>query len=187
MTLCLSTARLSLRPLRESDVDWCVDMLCDVDVARYLYSGEKPTERDIRAEMPLAVRRCAGGGIGIWAIEMEREVGTVFLLPLPVNEPDTNWQLIGGDALPDAEIELGFILRRSAWRCGIATEAARRLIQFAFEQTAIKELVAVTDADNLAAKNVLLKCGFTDQGMRRAYAERCPGFRLTRSDWRLSR
>lgn len=117
------------------------------------------------------MRRCAGGGIGIWAIEMEREVGTVFLLPLPVDEPDTNWQLIDGDALPDAEIELGFILRRSAWRRGIATEAARRLIQFAFEQTAIKELVAVTDADNLAAKNVLLKCGFTDQGMRRAYAE----------------
>ena len=44
-------------------------------------------------------------------------------------------------------------------------------------------VVAVTDPDNEASKSVLLKSGFRYEGVRRAYASDCPGFRITRQQW----
>ncbi len=35
----------------------------------------------------------------------------------------------------------------------------------------------------VARGNVVEKCGLAFEGMRRAYAEQCPGFRITRQQW----
>ena len=88
-----------------------------------------------------------------------------------------------GDDLPDCEIEIGYILKKSAWGKGYATEATNRLLKFAFEETPLEELVATTDLENIASQRVLEKCGLVYEGMRRAYAEECPGFRITRQQW----
>ena len=88
-----------------------------------------------------------------------------------------------GDELPDCEIEIGFLLKPSAWGKGYATEACKRLLKFAFEETRLKEIVAVTDPENAASRNVLKKSGLIDEGLRPAYAAQCPGFRITRQQW----
>ena len=62
----------------------------------------------------------------------------------------------------------------------MATEACRRLLRFAFEDTPLSEIVAVTEEGNLASERVLLKCGFEREGMRRAYGGQSRAFRLTR-------
>jgi RimJ/RimL family protein N-acetyltransferase len=113
----------------------------------------------------------------------EEKLGTAILLPLPIEEDDTNWDLVVGDGLPDGEIEIGYILKRSAWGKGYATEATDRLLKFAFEETPLEELVATTDPENTASQRVLEKCGLLYEGMRRAYAAECPGFRITRQQW----
>ncbi len=128
----------------------------------------------------------AGGCIGIWTVInrlTQEKLGSALLLPLPIDEEDTQWDLIQGDDLPDAEIEIGFLFKRSAWGKGYATEACSRLVRFAFEKTPLTEVVAVIDAKNTASRNVLMKCGLTYEGMRWAYAEECPGFRITREQW----
>ena len=189
MNLELATERLVLRPLIASDIEWCTEMLTSYEVMRYIYGEDIPTGDEVVEEMPLAMRRCAGGCIGIWTIVLKKEercMGTVFLLPLPIDEDDTDWDLVVGEKLPDAEIEIGFVLRKSSWGQGVATEAATRLIQFAFEETAIGEIVAVIDPENIASRNVLSKVGIRDEGTRRAYAEECIGFRITREDWQNS-
>jgi RimJ/RimL family protein N-acetyltransferase len=63
---------------------------------------------------------------------------------------------------------------------GYATEACKRLLQFAFEETLLQEVVAVTDPENKASQKVLEKSGMVFEGTRRAYAAECPMFRLTR-------
>lgn len=55
--------------------------------------------------------------------------------------------------------ELGFMLRRDYWGRGIATEAARLLLDFAFGQLGLHRVFAVVDEDNLASVRVLEKLG----------------------------
>ena len=184
MDLTLKSERLLLRPFVATDADLGTEIWADPEVMRY--AGGVEAEEEIVRNMPKYTRRCAGGCIGVWCV-VERytkdKLGTAILLPLPVEEDDTNWDLLVGDALPDCEIEIGFILKRSAWGKGYATEATKRLLKFAFEETSLKELVATTDPENIAAQRVLEKCGLVSEGMRRAYAVECPGFRITRQQW----
>lgn len=113
----------------------------------------------------------------------QEALGEVFLAPLPVEADDTQWELIHGDELPDGDIELGYLFKRSAWGRGLATEACQRLLRFAFEETPLTEFVGIIDEGNAASEKVLLKCGFVAEGMRRAYAGQRPAFRITRDQF----
>ena len=188
MNLILETERLYLRPLHESDLDLSIEMLTDPDITHYIYDDRPYTREEVIAEMPLALRRCAQGCIGIWCILEKATItrmGTTFLLPLPVDEDDTNFDLIVGDELPKGDIEIGYILRKAGWGKGYATEAAARLIRFAFEETPLEEIVAVVDAGNKASLNIMDKLGFADEGLRYAYKQEVPGFRIRKTDWLL--
>jgi RimJ/RimL family protein N-acetyltransferase len=153
---------LLLRPLVKSDADWCIDMLGDPAVTRYIFDGECLTEDQVRAELERSARRGGSGCIGIWAIIESSSgecIGSVFLLPLPTDEDDTNLQRLESEEIPPGEIELGYILRKPAWGKGYATEATARLVRFAFEQTPLQELAAVTDSVHQESQKVLRKLG----------------------------
>ena len=184
MKLELMTERLLLRPLAECDLDLAIAILTNSAVMKHV--GETCTVDQVIEEHPIAMRRCAGGCIGIWCVidrSTGEKLGTTFLLPLPIEEQDTNWDLVAGDKLPNCEVEIGYILKNSAWGNGYATEATERLLRFAFEETQLEEIVAIIDAENISSQRVLEKCGFVYEGLRRAYAEECPGFRVTRQTW----
>lgn len=184
MNLDLKSERLLLRPLVAADVDLEVEIGTDPDVMKYV--GHVETEDRIVRDMQKYTRRCAGGCIGIWCVtdrSTKEKLGTAVLLPLPIDEEDTNWDLVVGDELPDGEIAIGYILKRSAWSKGYATEATKRLLRFAFEKTPLEELVATTDPGNTASQRVLEKSGLLYVGMRRAYATECSGFHITRQQW----
>jgi len=184
MNLELKSERLLLRPHRETDLDIEIELGTDPEVMKYV--GEVETKEKIVQDMPKYTRRCAGGCIGIWSViarSTQEKLGTAILLPLPIEEDDTNWDLVVGDELPDGEIEIGYMLKRSAWGKGYATEATKRLLKFAFEETPLEEIVATTDPENTASQRVLEKCGLVYEGMRRAYAVQCLGYRITRQLW----
>lgn len=184
MNLVLKSERLLLRPLAEEDLDLCIQILTDPEVMKYVTKTQ--TRDQVVAELPLSMRRCAGGAVGIWCViehGTREKLGTAVLLPLPIEEEDTNWDLILGDDVADCEIEISYLLKPSAWGRGYATEACTRLLRFAFAEARLDEVVAVTDPLNQASQNVLRKSGLIDEGMRRAYAGQAPGFRLTRRQW----
>ena len=185
MDLNLESERLLLRPLEAGDLDVSLSILTDPDVMKYV-GGGICTEDEVIEDLKIATRRCAGGSIGIWCVidrASSEKLGTAILLPMPIEEDDTNWDLVVGDDLPDAEIEVGYILKKSAWGKGYATEACRRLVRFAFEETPLQEVVATIDPENIQSRKVLEKSGLIYEDMRRAYAENCPGFRITRQQW----
>ncbi len=184
VNLELETDRLLLRPLVESDWDLAVEMFTDPEVMKFV--AEASSEENVAEEMKAYVRRGAGGRIGVWCVlcrQTDEKLGTAILLPMPIEEDDTDWSLLQEDRYPDVEIEVGYILKRSAWGNGYATEACRRLVQFAFEETELDEVVAVTDPDNAVSQRVLRKCGLRDEGLRRAYAHVIPAFRISRQQW----
>ncbi|MGI9315941.1 MAG: GNAT family N-acetyltransferase [bacterium] len=184
MDLELLTNRLRLRPLRLDDLDLSIEMFTNPEVVRYV--GDLQTAETIREEMPKYVKRCGRGCIGIWCVtdkESSEKIGTGALLPMPIDEDDTDWDLIEGTAIPDCEIEVGYILKPSAWGKGYATEICDRLLSFAFEKTPLEAVVACIDENNDKSRNVLHKCGFLEEGRRRAYGEYPPCFRITQEQW----
>ena len=187
MELILKSERLVLRPMATCDLDLSIELCTSPDVMKYV--GDVETEDQIIRKMPNYVKRCANGSIGVWCVAdllTNEKLGDAVLLPLPIDEDDTNWDLVSGDHLPEAEIEIGYMLKKSAWGKGYATEICRRMLKFGFEETPLPEIVAVTDPKNTASQNVLKKSGLREKGMRRAYAEQCTAFRMTRQQWQES-
>ncbi|MEM7226645.1 MAG: GNAT family N-acetyltransferase [Pseudomonadota bacterium] len=184
MDLELYTERLWLRPYDPSDVDLDIELATDPEVMKYF--GGVVSEAQARVESDNYTRRCGGGCIGVWTVldkGTHERLGEVFLTPLPVDAEDTQWELISGDDIPDGDIEVGFMLKRSVWGRGLATEACQRLLRFAFEEAALEEIVAVVEEGNVGSEKVLLKSGLLREGMRRAYAGQCPAFRITRAQY----
>jgi ribosomal-protein-alanine N-acetyltransferase len=62
--------------------------------------------------------------------------------------------------LEDRIFELGVHLRRPYWGRGLAEEAARAVINFAFEHTGAKALFAGHHPANSASQHLILKLGF---------------------------
>ncbi len=184
MNLVLKSDRLLLRPLSENDLDVSIEILTDPAVMKYV--AKTHTKEQVIQELPAALKRCAGGCIGFWCVIdrlTKEKLGTALLQPLPIDVKGTPWNLVGGEELPDGEVEVGYFLKKSAWGKGYATEACSRLLKFAFEETQLKEVVAITAPNNTASQNVLKKSGLIAEGMRRAYASQRPGFRITRQQW----
>jgi RimJ/RimL family protein N-acetyltransferase len=110
---------------------------------------------------------------------------TVFLIERdfqPIGMVGIDWPK------PDAP-ELGYWLGVDSWGQGFATEAARAVIDFGFEELDIEHLIAGARVANPASRNVLEKCGFQWSGVElhrfQALGSSTPvdRFKLTRSVW----
>ena len=185
MELDFTTERLLLRPVALADIDLVIEMFSDLDVVKY--NGNVVVTLDVIAdEMPTWGKRGGGGCIGIWRVTGRatgEKLGDTFLLPQPIDEDDTNWDLVVPNVMPPGDVEVGYYFRKSAWGNGYATEACRRLLRFAFEETALDEIVATVDEAHEVSRKVLEKCGLTYRGIRRAYAEDAPFYIITREQW----
>ncbi|MEL7011749.1 MAG: GNAT family protein [Pseudomonadota bacterium] len=183
--LTLETQRLRLTPMRAEDVDISKAVRCDSRVMRYV--DDAMTPEDVEADMVNSVKRGAGGRIGLWVITRKdtgAKIGTSVLMPVPIEEDDYDWSLLVPVAYPDANIEVGYLFVPDAWGQGFATEACSRLVRFAFEETALTEIVATTDPENVNSHNVLQKSGLRKIGIKRAYAwDDVLWFDLSRDRW----
>jgi RimJ/RimL family protein N-acetyltransferase len=184
MNLALHTDRLTLLPLNMSDVDIAVELFTNPEVLRF--TGGVMKQEEVHGELPNWIRRGGNGCIGVWCItcsDSGEKLGTGALLPMPVDEADTDWNLLIPGYMPDNDIEVGYFLKQSAWGKGYATEACSRLLKLAFEEIPLSEVVASYDAGNDASRSVLLKCGFAECGTRRCYGVDGPDLRITRAAW----
>jgi ribosomal-protein-alanine N-acetyltransferase len=184
MELVLFTERLRLAPFVSDDLDLALEMWTDKEVVKYIC--DVMTEAEIREEMANSIKRGGDGGIGLWCVSDRRsgeKLGDSYLLPLPIDKDDTDFSLVVMGHMPDAEIEIGYFLKRSAWGRGYATEACKRLLQFAFQEVALNEVVASVDEENVASKKVLEKCGLLNSGRTRCYGKDSPIYRISRDKW----
>ena len=184
--LILETDRLVMTPLIEEDVDIMTQLLCNADVMRFVTDAPKAKE-NVTRDMKNAVRRGAGGRVGIWCIrekETGGKVGDAVLMPVPIEHDHYQWHSVVPEVYPPAQIEVGYLFLPSVWGRGYATEACARLLAFAFEETTLDEIVATTDPENAKSQNVLRKCGLRAIGRKRAFAwDDVDWFEITRAEW----
>jgi [ribosomal protein S5]-alanine N-acetyltransferase len=156
MTLPIETARLRLRPMRDGDLDALAAIYEDPRVARWI--GEHARE-DVAREIAYHAEQQAAHGYSFWAVEDRasgRFLGDCGLQPLQHRGP---------------EIELGYDLHPDAWGRGVATEAARAALTYAFGPLGLDRVVAVVKPDHVASQRVLEKAGMRRVGTRQAYGE----------------
>ena len=58
------------------------------------------------------------------------------------------------------QIEIGYTLRENYWGKGLGTEVCKALVDYCSSLNRKKDIVAVTDLDNIGSQKVLLKSGF---------------------------
>jgi RimJ/RimL family protein N-acetyltransferase len=141
----IETDRLTLRLLSEDDLDAWADFLGDVEATRTLHTPDPVLDPD---RLQAGLQRwmdMAEGDIGMYALH-DRESGeTVGFVGFVPRELD--W---------GNEVELGWLVRRSFWGRGYATEAARAL-----RPLVPGRIVSMIRADNPASESVARKLGMT--------------------------
>jgi [ribosomal protein S5]-alanine N-acetyltransferase len=154
-TPTLHTARLRLRPFTSADAEALFALHSSANVLRYWDSP--PWREPSRAERFIAAcRQMADEGSGA-RLAMDRASDETFLGWCSL----TRWN-------PDhRSASLGYCLDDAAWGCGYATEAARALLQWAFDLLDLNRVQAETDTRNVASARVLEKLGFMREGTLR--------------------
>jgi RimJ/RimL family protein N-acetyltransferase/putative intracellular protease/amidase len=142
----IDTARLRLRPYRESDLDALHALWTDPDVRRYLWD-DKLIERDVSERtMRGSMASTAEHGFGHWAVcpaGRDELIGFCGLMYI-------------GDT---RDVELLYGLLPAHWKQGLATEAAAAMLRFGFEDHGLERIYAITDAPNLASAAVMQRLG----------------------------
>lgn len=148
----LETERLVIRDWRLEDAESAFSIYGDPEVMRFVGTGQ-PYEslEQTRLSLRRIILRDADKPLGFWAVEDK-----------------TSGELVGGALLkylPDhSDVEVGYHLGRRWWGSGLATEVARALVQYGFEQVGLERIVAVTYPENLASRRVLEKAGLIHMG-----------------------
>jgi RimJ/RimL family protein N-acetyltransferase len=123
-------------------------MNADPEVMRYFPSTQT------RAETDAAFDRISAGiaerGWGMWAVDLDGEF--VGFTGLAVPRFDAHF-------MPATEI--GWRLARHTWGHGYATEAARAVLAFAFDELELAEVVSFTTVDNMPSRRVMERIGMT--------------------------
>ncbi|HEY6413118.1 MAG TPA: GNAT family N-acetyltransferase [Edaphobacter sp.] len=150
--LQLETPRLLLRRWQEADRAPFTAMNADPAVMRFFAAPYT------RAESDEAINRYLSGfdtqGFSFFAAALRETggfIGTIGLQTMRIVVPN----------LPQPAIEIGWRLVQTAQGKGYAIEGAHAVVDFAFHQLKLAEIVAITAISNQPSRRVMEKLGMT--------------------------
>ena len=146
----LETERLLLRPPEFRDVEAIATWIGDYDVAKNLASVPHPYREDDAREFVARVVKQHATGEG-FCFAVTRKQDGVFMGCC-------------GLRLKDGRFELGYWLGKPFWGLGYATEAAKKVLSFAFRDLKVASVGASWFHDNPASGRVLEKLGGRQEG-----------------------
>jgi RimJ/RimL family protein N-acetyltransferase len=166
----LETERLTLRKPTLADVKSIAALANDRRIALMTRRLPHPYTQDDAVHF---VKAIAGASETVFLIE--RNHAPVGVAGVDWNEPDAP--------------ELGYWFGVAHWGQGFATEAARAVIDYTFEEFDVDQMISGARVVNPKSRNVLEKCGFQWSGVElhrfKALGSSTPvdRFRLSRGVW----
>ncbi|GAB3786144.1 GNAT family N-acetyltransferase [Nocardioides ungokensis] len=154
-TPTLHSARLRLRPFTSADADPLFAMHSNAHVLRY-WDAPPWSDRSRADRFIAACRQMAEDGSGA-RLALERASDGAFL----------GWCALSRWNPDYRSAAIGYVLDEAAWGQGYATEAARAVLQWAFDSLDLNRVQAETDTRNVASARVLEKLGFVREGTLR--------------------
>ena len=146
----LETDRLILRRQTPDDLDALWALYTDPDVVRFIPDAPRSREEareELEWHMNGHPRRPE---LGLWATIHNQTgafIGRCGLLP---------WTIDGQD-----EVEVAYLLAKTHWGQGLASEAAQAILTYGFEQLGLSRLICMIEPDNLASIRVAERIGMT--------------------------
>src|SRR5436309_1382021 len=135
-TRVLETDRLLLRHLSLDDLEALAAIQADAEVMRYFTWGPLPVEV-VRYDLERCIARQREHGFSLWAaIDRAdgRFIGRCGLLTQSLQGRD--------------EVEIAYMIDRSYWGRGLATEAAIAIRDYGFDRLGRDRLVSIIHRDN---------------------------------------
>lgn len=145
----LETERLRLRPWREADVDPLLAFYCDPQ-SRAVY-GSDISRADVWRRIALIIGHFQLRGFGLYALE---------------DKSTREFAGYAGLWFPDGwdDVEVGYGIAPQFRGRGLATEAARRILEHGFGELGLPRLVSYINPINVTSIRVAEKLGAAPDG-----------------------
>lgn len=147
MQIC-ETERLAIRTLSLNDVPELTEILSDPEVMKYSVRGVCD-EAVTRQFIEWCMACYQSHGVGPWALVDKKDYALVGFCGV-------------GPEMVDGveEINLGYRLATRYWNQGLASEAAKAVLSYAFHQKQLDSLVVIIEPEHVASLKVAEKAGF---------------------------
>jgi RimJ/RimL family protein N-acetyltransferase len=158
----------SFRLFTPDDLPDLVPLYGSTAAVQYLRAdGHAWTEDDLLRQVARWADEFHDVGYTKWRVDtVEGEfIGRAGLSPMPGNRQ---------------EAELGYCIRQDLWGKGFATRLATIVRDWAWANTSLPFLIAMTRLGNLSSQRVLRKIGMTPTGQRFHDGSTCAFFRIDR-------
>jgi RimJ/RimL family protein N-acetyltransferase len=176
----LETPRLVLRQWKDQDYSKFADLNADTSVMEFFPKHLSRIESDNIANKFRAL--IDKHGWGFWAIELKKTGEFIGFTGLYAPK----------DILPFSPcVEIGWRLLKEFWGFGVAPEAAKEALQFAFSSLELNEVVSFATVNNLKSQSVMRKIGMENSNQNFMHPDIDPGsplyehvlFKISRSRW----
>ncbi|MCS6924311.1 MAG: GNAT family N-acetyltransferase [Candidatus Binatia bacterium] len=142
----LATARLWFRPLTLSDVDALHRLWTEPGIRKYLWDDQVIPRQQAAEIVARSVELFAEAGIGLWGMFQQGAEALIgFCGYWYFRDPP--------------ELELLYGVAPAHWGKGFATEAARAMLRYGFEELGFRRVVGSTEVVNIASVRVMEKAG----------------------------
>jgi len=167
----LDTDRLILRMFREDDAEAYARICADPAVMRYLGEGKTLSLPEAWRQMAFFVGHWHLLGYGQFALE-EKSSG----------------RLIGRVGFQNPKgwpgFELGWTLARESWGKGYASEGARYVLKYAFEELDRDHVISLINPDNKPSIKVAERLGEKLEGKTELFGNEVLIYGIDRAEWR---
>ncbi len=143
----IESERIGFSAWTMDDVDDALSLFSNPNVAKYLCEKGYFTDEEIQARLYNEMDNQNENGIQYWPIYLKETGEFIGCCGLHLTEKKS-------------AREIGCDLREEFWHMGLASEAARRVIVYAFDYLHVKELHARVHPDNTASLKLIRSLGF---------------------------
>jgi ribosomal-protein-alanine N-acetyltransferase len=150
MPIILETKRLLLRHQVIEDLGDLWALYCNPEITRYIHDAPRSHD-EAKEELQWHMHgHPQYPELGLWATihkETGKFIGRCGLLP---------WLIEG-----QREVEVAYTIAQEYWGQGLATEAARGILDYGFTKLNLSRLICLIDPENIASHRVAEKIGMT--------------------------
>ncbi|HWS99923.1 MAG TPA: GNAT family N-acetyltransferase [Pyrinomonadaceae bacterium] len=150
----IETDRLLLRQFTLADLDALAQIFADPEVVKHLGSGQPASSEETEMALRSIIAHWGLHGFGRWAT---------------VHRPTRELIGYGGLRSFHGEPELVYLLKKSYWGRGLATELARACLKFGFEERGFERVIAMAKTANAASHRVMEKSGMLFERRAKIY------------------
>ena len=154
----LETERLVLRLPQLDDAEAFLDFVGDPEVMRPI--GSEPGGIEVAVEhVERWIRRWEADDLGTFVV-LRKGDELVLGRVGPIVWNSRIWETSTlSDAADDAQVELGWAIAREHWGSGYATEAARAVRRWIYDDRGVQHLISLIAAENKRSQRVASKLG----------------------------